>query len=419
MHIHTPNYFAKPDTDVTALQGMLDNGTLLLGPHTYDLGSTGLIVKNGCSIIGSGAATVLSYTGSGTAIDINGGAAAAATTRDVMLRDFSLSGANSGNGVTIGRTSGSPVAGQCQMNNVLITNFAIGLNLQSAQICGFDYVRVRGCTTGMKSTDDNRDTNNVFIRCNFRDNDQRGAQIHRMDGCKFITCSFELNGYEGLYMETLTSGTGARIHDIEFDNCWFEGNNDAGGRTSGYGEVYVTNAVSQPSQEITMRKCIFGALVASEFHIHLDGGEDVVQFDCEFDDATAFDFPTTGTPARVMSPGRIGRLWGFPSGPYGGRLWTVADEETSPDAPYGDIMVIDNTTSTTILTLETYAIQAGEYVWLHIKDANTTLTHGSGSKAMRLQGSTNYTPAANTFMLFYFDGTEWIEMYRGTGGVPT
>jgi hypothetical protein len=133
------------------------------------------------------------------------------------VRDLAIIGSGSGTSTGVGLGSESMASVMNHWNNVMIANFAVGLNLTNVQDSDFTSLRLRGNRTGIEF---NTATNqNYFLNSEVQ---------FATDGFKFVRCN-TINFYGGL-LQNNTNGikfapsTNGALEMLHFDGFWFERN---------------------------------------------------------------------------------------------------------------------------------------------------------------------------------------------------
>lgn len=247
---------ATLNTKITALAA-LGGGRIILGHGT--LTSTSTININGAVVLEgqSEGGTVISYTGTGVAIQINSGAGI--ETLRAGLKYFTLDGNNSNAiGIQLGQSAVSPNTGAGYFENITVKRFvgAAGSGVKLVVTALATWVR---CTfqsnrDGFWSSSDvdNGATTQTFISCRFITNTKRGLFIEQFDTWNILVCQFEDNGEEGcLVKHPGTSTTATR--NITFDNSYFEDNGTAGA----FSDLRFDNASTFSLAECAVRRTRF------------------------------------------------------------------------------------------------------------------------------------------------------------------
>ena len=95
---------------------------------------------------------------------------------------------------------------------------------------------------------------------------------------------------------------------------------------------------------------------------------------------------------------------------FGSVQETAADGDTTPSVAAVSYLRLANTAPTNITTFD--GAQPRQRLVVEHTNGNTTLVHNAA--VLRLQGSVNFTPAANTMQEFIHDGALWRELSRVT-----
>lgn len=247
---------ATLNTTIAALAA-LGGGRVILGHGTLTATSTininGAVVLEGQSEGG----TTISYTGTGTAIQINSGGGL--ETLRAGIRYLTIDGNNSNAfGITLGQSSVSPNTGAGYFENVTVKRFvgAAGAGVQLVVTALATWVR---CTfqsnrDGFWSSSavDNGATTQTFISCRFVTNTKRGCYIEQFDTWNFLTCQFEDNGEEGMLVRHPGTSTTA-TRNLTIDNSYFEDNGTAGA----FADLRFDNASTFSLAAIAIRRTRF------------------------------------------------------------------------------------------------------------------------------------------------------------------
>jgi hypothetical protein len=236
---------------VADIQAALDTGgTVRLAPGTYSLGTTTLNLNGNACLEGSGEdETILTYTGTGSALQINSGTGA--TTLNASVRFLTLDGTHAVTGghygITLGQTSVSPNTGSGLFMGLTIKRFQVaGLRIVVSALGTWIRCSFQSNDDGAWFTDDSSNgvTGQSFISCRFVDNLQRGVFAEQYDTVSFTnTCQFENNGKEGALIQHPGSAT-AVTRNLQITQCYFEGNGTAGN----YSDLRFDNVSTQSHQ---------------------------------------------------------------------------------------------------------------------------------------------------------------------------
>lgn len=412
------NELTEATWSVAKAQAALDDtGVLKLGPGTFDLGATSLNVNGYFLIEGSGMErTKLTYSGAGEAIVFNSDSSATTVGK---ISDLSLEGPGSATGTTgmrIGRSAGSPLSASVFADNCRVRKFGEGIQLGSAQICRFRNCYIQSNDIGVSTRDDIGSTQCDFYGCAFTVN-RIGIYLKRLLGSNFYGCDVESNTEEGILVENPDNTT--RIQGIFFYGTWIE-NNNTSRQGTGVGEIRVQNAAgaTATTRNVHLVNTYWTTINAADYHIYYGANEQVFRYNDQFATPLQLGYEA-GTPPRIGTPGRQpGRFFGPGTAATDFiRVYDVPDQDVSPDAYRGDILRINNTVATTIVSLENFVMEDGELVRLWILDGNTTLQHNSGSnKDINLAGAVDYSPPANTMVTLVLYGGQYYEISRNSTG---
>lgn len=242
---------------VIAALAALGGGRVILGHGTMTTTSTINIVGNVVLEGQSEGGTVISYTGTGTAVQVNDGSGT--ETLRAGMKYVTIDGNNSNAfGITLGTSTGSFLTGAGYFENVTVKRFVgasgAGVKLLMTALATWVRCTFQSNRDGLWSSSqiDNGATTQTFISCRFVSNTKRGAFIEQFDTWNFLTCQFEDNNEEGcLVKQPGTSTTATR--NLTFDNCYFEDNGVAGA----FSDLRFDNASTFSLADIAVRRTRF------------------------------------------------------------------------------------------------------------------------------------------------------------------
>lgn len=142
-----------------------------------------------------------------------------------------------------------------QFERVYVTGFdgvgSVGIIVNNAVTSLFinctSAYNYKGCVIYGDTTTQN------FINCGFRWSTSLGLEIRKGYDLNFINCVFEYNGLEGVAI----GEAGKPAVAINFDGCWFEGNQTIAGNDPTKFHLYAGNAAGA-SIQAAVRNCFFG-----------------------------------------------------------------------------------------------------------------------------------------------------------------
>lgn len=179
----------------------------------------------------SGSASVIRYTGTGTAIQINSGTSR--ITQQFSLRNLSVLGyASNGTtrtgatGITVGVATGTLLSAQGLLENVWASGFVTNaFNFVSAQ--GVNVVSCRASDNEVGFEFDNQtggaNRNVTFTRCQATSNNV-GLMVEEGGALQFVSCQFESNSREGVWISRKAATGIYSAGQLSFLDCHVEAN---------------------------------------------------------------------------------------------------------------------------------------------------------------------------------------------------
>lgn len=236
----------------------------------YNLVGNLYTAGEGRELYGAGVgATKLTITGANPGLILGNSPSTASPNLNCMVRDFSvIAGTRC---IQVG-SENSPLTYLGQISNIKCTDGSEAgiflyqgiVNIQDVE-CSENY---RGLVTRTPANGGGEPTNSIFTRLRLYQNENEGAYLEQSNGFLFSECDFEQNGKEGV---KFAKYSGTVIHNVCFENCWFETNQTDGTITSNAGSVTSTiiSGGSYPSY-IVFSNCIFNGVTnyATLYHIY-------------------------------------------------------------------------------------------------------------------------------------------------------
>lgn len=261
--------FVPAGSSAATLQAAIDSlsgvGTVFLEKGTYALSTTTITLDNAIILQGAGqAATFITYTGTGTAIQVNSGAGT--ETLKVSIRDLTVDGTNSSSGGAYGITLGDGTAGSNKTGSGIFINVTVkrcktaGVRLNYTALATWIRCTFESNRDGVwgDGTNDNGVTTQSFISSRFTTNVKRGVFFESANSILFSNnCQFEDNGEEGALFKHNGSAT-ATFRNVSILESYFEDNGTAGA----FADLRFDNASTQSLQNMRVRGSIFSGVNA-------------------------------------------------------------------------------------------------------------------------------------------------------------
>lgn len=231
--VNVKRFGAKGDgvtDDTTAIQAALTattKGRIFFPAGTYNFSSLSFADNNGCiELVGEGnqntnqnvfgnagwnypavKGTVLRSTAaSGVALLLS-------SIKACNLRGIAIVGPGTGTAIGVKLTSGIGATSGANWSDVLIANFAQGLDMNAALDCSFMNCDFLGCTLGVKMV--NASNQNVFVNCHFQESTTKAVWVNASADVCFYCCLFQNYSGVAVYID----GAGNQIH---VENSYFE-----------------------------------------------------------------------------------------------------------------------------------------------------------------------------------------------------
>ena len=323
-------------------EARVNGGVVYIPSGWYDLGDQGLVLNRPVILTGAGIpgakdpdpdvdnvtildGTKLRYTGTGAAIQINGGWEV--NTQKYVVRDLAIDCEGEGHyGISLGAEAVSAkdfVSAGGLVENVTVLHAKVaGVKLVASQLNHLTNVRCEsgekdGFITEPRPNSVNPNTSTIFTNCHAKNNKKRGVYFTQLTSSIWVGGTIEQNGEEGIYLlrEKRTKiaqppggssrsefhpdvgaeqpaedtpnfpsgvevdlGTGELIatdgddrlgsatNSLVFDSIHIEGNNK-GREGEGYAQFKISSEVNQAWQEIELRNLFFSRAGSRNHHI--------------------------------------------------------------------------------------------------------------------------------------------------------
>tara|TARA_B110000503_G_C7120224_1_gene402158 strand:- start:355 stop:1749 length:1395 start_codon:yes stop_codon:yes gene_type:complete len=211
--------------------------------------------------------TTLNYSGVDSCIWVRDESGGSENGQGFLIQGGHITGGG-GSGIRVGRLSTiSPAVGS--IRDVKISTMSIGFDFLSGQI-----IDVRDCNasyneTGfiLNNTVGIYHTTVEFNNCRFNGNTFQGGYIIQGWQVTIKNCQFEINEREGL---KVLKDSSQGIHQIAFEDCWFEANNQ-GRAGTGYGQLEITNSFGGALDYISIKNTNFAIPGTSNYQILING----------------------------------------------------------------------------------------------------------------------------------------------------
>lgn len=397
--VFTPQTFS-----VARAQAAIDaDGILNLGKGTFDLGTSSLTVDTGVKIIGDGFdTTTITYSGTGTAIVLN---TAAAGDAECTLRDFRLNGPSPNGstvGISAGLVSGSPISAQVFAMDIRVSNFGTGLLNIAAIACGWYNCRFDLNGLNMDTDTVHQNNNNSFYNCKFRTATGVGVRLSMAINWNFYSCLFEQNAEEGFLIES--TGVATTVNGIFLRGCYFESNNTSRVGT-GVSEFRAEATSTGFSKNVFLDGTYWSTNDAADYYIWKDNSEEVYNLRDIYTGEFRVFQPSTGTPPRIYTPMRqVYRFFNAGNQELYKKIYDQDDGDTRLSAYAGDIIVLNNTSPTSVNLMSDFLLERGDTVEVWVRDTNTTIVHtATGAETISTDTGANIVVAAPTWFRFILE----------------